>query len=201
MLKAKTLATNKTTKTPKKSASVLTPPMIKKCRQDNIRSTYNQYFSSGFYKKRYPRINQCTAKFIEQYILQKRQSTSQTRHILDYGCGNGRYLLNLLKHHRALQFIAYDISPAPLEILQHDLQAIDAEPNVTIISHFDALYQHMQRHHTTTPIDAALLLFGVLSHIASPIQRQDVLRFLRLHLGQQGHLILSVPNKRRRFTL
>lgn len=201
MLKAKPIAVEKKKK---KSAKILAHFSTRKFRQDNLSSTYNNYYSSGFYKKRYPRINQCTAKFIEQHI-DKSNAAKSTEHatstdqILDYGCGNGRYLTNLLARYPQHHFTAYDISPVPLKLLKETLEHLGETSRVNIISDFDALYQHIIQQDSPAPINTALLLFGVLSHIASPIQRQEILTFLRQHLNSDGHLILSVPNKRRRF--
>ena len=177
-----------------KSAKILAHFSTKKTEQDNITTNYNQYFTSGVYKQRYPKTNSCTVEFIDRYI----NRTDHT-HILDYGCGSGRYLMPLLQQYPIHHFTAYDISPAPLEILKNNLQTTKQLERVDIVSDFDALYHHIHRTTHDKPIGVTLLLFGVLSHIASPIQRQGILSLIRRSLDDQGYLIISVPNKKRRF--
>ncbi len=154
---------------------------------------YNRYFSSGVYTFRYPAVNQHTLAFIDRYMAKRRGDS----HILDYGCGDGRYLTALLHHFPKARFTAFDIASAPLKRLEKKLLQLQAIKRVTIIDDNDTLLQSLNMG---DKVDIALILFGVFSHIESAKQRQTLLLSLRDSIAAtSGKLILSVPNKARRF--
>lgn len=174
----------------------------------SLEKNYNRYFSTGYYRARYPRVNQHTLSLITQAMaeltLQKRQSNQQeklqaTTNILDYGCGEGRYLFHCLSAYPDAHISAYDISSEPLKKLATVLKASRQDSRVSLIHGQQALNKHI---HTTKngAYSLALLLFGVLSHVPTADERRSLLLFLRQHINQQdGRLVLSVPNKTRRF--
>lgn len=158
-----------------------------------LSSSYNRYFSSGVYTLRYPNVNQHTLTFIDRYMKKRRSKT----HVLDYGCGDGRYLTAILQQHPKAHFTAFDIASAPLKELEKKLLRTQAIQRVSIVDDFAVLLQHLKAGHT---IDIALVLFGVFSHIQSAKQRQELLQYIRESIIPTcGKLILSVPNKARRF--
>jgi SAM-dependent methyltransferase len=154
---------------------------------------YNRYFTSGTYTLRYPRVNTHTLQFVNYYLADKPANT----HVLDYGCGDGRYLTFLLSSHSHIHFTAFDIAIAPLNTLREKLEHMNALERVAIVHDFDVLLGDLASGKT---VDIALLLFGVLSHIDSAKQRHELLCYLRESIATtDGKLILSVPNKARRF--
>ncbi len=178
---------------------VLTPRTTKKSQANSTKTSvslhqgYNRYFASGLYKSRYPKVNRHTLSFINDY-LKKRRTNS---HILDYGCGNGRYLTTLLSLHTKARFTAYDNAQAPLKILHKKLTRLKATQRVKLVSNKSELLNDLE---VSSGADIALLLFGVLSHIESRQERHELLCSLRDSISSScGKLILSVPNRQRRF--
>jgi SAM-dependent methyltransferase len=154
---------------------------------------YNRYFTSGTYTLRYPRVNTRTLQFVNHYLSEKPANA----HVLDYGCGDGRYLTILLTAHSHIHFTAFDIALAPLNTLREKLVHLNALQRVSIVHDFTVLLDDLKSGKT---VDLALLLFGVLSHIESATQRHELLCYLRDSItATGGKLILSVPNKARRF--
>ncbi|RXJ71218.1 hypothetical protein CS022_21385 [Veronia nyctiphanis] len=156
---------------------------------DPIAVSYNAYFNQGAYQRRYPSANPRVMKEIETLIGEGDASVT----VLDYGCGNGRYLASIL-HNTEATVLGFDISLIALE------QAIEkigsAGDRATLFSRLADLEAHLSRH--ARP-EVGLLLFGVLSHISSRRQRVAVLKWFRRHLKWGGHLVISVPNRHRRF--
>lgn len=155
--------------------------------------SYHHYYSTGAYKLRYPHVNLHTLSFINHYISHKKP----TLHLLDYGCGNGRYLLQLLNHSN-IQFLAYDISATPLKMLYEKLIHLKESHRVQLFNDIEKLEErHKKNRHF---FDIVLLLFGVLSHIKTRTDRHQLLCYLRKKIAPtHGKLILSVPNQQRRF--
>ncbi|MGC9419214.1 MAG: class I SAM-dependent methyltransferase, partial [Rhodovulum sp.] len=155
---------------------------------DPVAASYQQYFDSGCYDLRYPGPNQATwARVLADLPA--------GGHVIDYGCGSGRYLLRL--HGRAGRAAGYDISPGALDLLRaragaagwHDLAILGPDPG--------DLDRHLAEF---GPADLVLCLFGVLGHIETAAARQQALARMRGALKPgTGRLLLSVPNRRRRF--
>lgn len=150
--------------------------------------SYKLYFRSGHYDLRYPNPNITTWQRILDLL-------PQNGHVIDYGCGNGRYLLRL--QGRAGVAAGFDISTAALEMLAEravemgwkDLRVLGPDP--------DALLAHVR---TRGSADLVLCLFGVLAHIEARPDRIAALRQMRHLLKKDtGRLLISVPNKARRF--
>jgi len=155
---------------------------------DPVASSYQLYFDSGCYDLRYPGPNRATWARILAHL-------PAGGHVIDYGCGSGRYLLRL--QGRAGRAAVYDISSAALDLLRaragaagwHDLAILGPDPG--------DLDRHMAEH---GPADLVLCLFGVLGHIETAAARQEALGRMRRALKPgTGRLLLSVPNRRRRF--
>lgn len=158
-----------------------------------LSSNYNRYFSSGVYTFRYPAVNSHTLAFIHRYMAKRRRDS----HVLDYGCGDGRYLTTLLRSYPKAHFTAFDIASAPLKNLEKKLLQLQETQRVNIIDDFTLLAKTREMGGT---IDIALVLFGVFSHIECPKQRHTLLCYLRDSIAPTcGKVILSVPNKARRF--
>ena len=170
--------------------------------RNNIEKNYNCYYSTGAYKSRYPSVNQQTLSTIHQalpYCISEKLDDNSPLYILDYGCGEGRYICNLLPSHPNTHFTAYDISSEPLRALANNVKNYGEESRVDIIygkSHLED-YSRIRK---AAPYSIALLLFGVLSHIPSALQRLQTLSYLRDAIHPiHGRVIISVPNKARRF--
>lgn len=153
-----------------------------------LKAAYQAYFLSGHYDRRYPRPNLTTWRRILAALPEK-------AHVLDFGCGNGRYLLPLRPH--VARAAGYDISPAAIALLREratalgwrDLAILGPDPN--------DLPAYVAR---SGSVDVVLCLFGVLAHIADPVERHGALGQMKAALAPgDGRLILSVPNRARRF--
>lgn len=151
--------------------------------QEAMRTLYDHYFSSKAYQQRYPEPNRATLDFLFAH------GAARARHILDFGCGNGRYALALLQRTQA-HLTGYDISEAALDSFRDQLIHTKWKARTTLLSGpLAALNQSY---------DMILMLFGVLSHIGDQASRQAVLQHLRTIIQPNGRLILSVPSLWRR---
>lgn len=151
-------------------------------------ASYQVYFTSGYYDRRYPSPNRSMWTRITTLL---RPGGA----VLDFGCGSGRYLLGL--QGLAGRAIGFDVSKAALATLRqkakahdwHDLQILGPEASA-LDGAIDA----------EGPVDLVLCLFGVLGHITDPGARADALRRMRRALKPElGRMLISVPNKARRF--
>ncbi|MGZ2260169.1 class I SAM-dependent methyltransferase [Roseobacter sp. A03A-229] len=150
--------------------------------------SYRLYFRSGHYDRRYPNPNLSTWQRILELL-------PQGGHVIDYGCGNGRYLLRLRE--RAGVAAGFDINAAALEMLAERAVEMGWTDLKVLGPDADALAAHVR---SRGPADLMLCLFGVLAHIEAREDRLAVLRQMRRLLRKDtGRLLISVPNRRRRF--
>ncbi len=156
--------------------------------QSNLQS-YEYYFSSGHYDRRYPVPNANVLRLI-------RRNLPENGHIIDFGCGSGRYLLAL--RDQATVAAGFDICQAALARLRQGIERIGGAHNIHVLGPDpEDVERHVDRH---GPADIILCLFGVLSHIEGQAERYKALcRFAGLLKPGSGRLIISVPNRRRRF--
>jgi len=160
----------------------------------NMRRSYDRYYATGLYGSRYPVPNPHLLKVI------LRELGPNGGRILDFGCGNGRYALALARH-RQIEVLAYDISPvATQELHRH---AEEMAPAGLLPGKLEILcgnFEDLERRLEGDPgFDLVALLFGVLGHIPKRERRVSVLRSLRLRLRPGGRLMVTVPNRVRRF--
>lgn len=150
----------------------------------SMREAYTQYFTSGYYAARYPSVS----AFILRRVLKALQGC---RRVLDFGCGNGRYLLPLLEQSDA-EYVGYDICPAAIEQTRARLADHPARDRVTLVC---------GDIREVPPCDGAISMFGVLSHIPTRAARLDSLRSMRRIMGDASRrrLVVTVPNMYRRF--
>lgn len=100
-----------------------------------------------------------------------------------------------LLHVAGTSGVAHDICPVARKRLAERLGEFVAEGRLTVRGgEADALAADRPR-----AFDLGLLAFGVLAHVAGRAERLRLLRAMRLMLREDGVLILSVPNARRRF--
>jgi tRNA (uracil-5-)-methyltransferase TRM9 len=164
--------------------------------QSNMARVYDKYFSTGFYHLRYPEANKYTFHSI---INELQKLKPEPNHILDFGCGSGRYLLPILKFNSTQdKFTAYDISETPLKLLAERLDIEGGHDQVSILhGDLEQLTRHIEQNGKA---DLIMLLFGVLSHVGDRATRLKLLRRLVTFLvDDSSRIILSVPNKLRRF--
>ncbi len=150
-------------------------------------SAYELYFSTGAYSLRYPTPNSRTLSLILRHAR-------HSRSILDFGCGNGRYIPALLAS-TAATVTAYDTSLAALQELRS---------RVLESQHRDRLHiVHGVRPELDAyaPFDLIVCMFGTLLHIAPRSVRIATLKFFAEALSdsKDAKLIVSVPNAYRRF--
>lgn len=161
-------------------------------RPHSLAANYDAYVSSGTYKNRYPDYN----VHVMKVVLQTLSLVGESKPIVDFGCGTGRYLIPLLEHCTG-QVVGFDISQVSLSTLARELIDRGVDQRVTLVQQdTELLKQQFQQRKA----GLAMILFGVLSHI---IERDDRLRTLRLLREiidpETGRLVISVPNVNRRF--
>jgi SAM-dependent methyltransferase len=163
--------------------------------QSRMARVYDKYFSTGFYHLRYPDANRNT---LQSILAELQKLQPGPKHILDFGCGSGRYLLPILQNTQ-YYFTAYDICGTPLKLLTDRLDMEGGHERVSILhGDLEELTTHIGDKGKT---DLILLMFGVLSHVGDRETRLKLLRRLRTFLADaSSRIILSVPNQLRRFT-
>lgn len=149
------------------------------------RVLYDRYFRSRDYRRRYPRPNTGTLQCVLALAAQGAD------HVLDVGCGNGRYTVALLQRTGA-RITANDISEQALLELAQSLAPGGAVPPRLRLVHGPVAALPAE------PGDLILLLFGVLSHVATHRERVQLLRQLRARAHERSHLVLTVPSLWRR---
>jgi SAM-dependent methyltransferase len=149
-------------------------------------SAYEKYFSAGGYSLRYPRPNSRALSLILHHA-------SHSKSILDFGCGNGRYVIPLLASTPAA-ITAFDISRAALRELSIRV------PDVKLQSRLQIIHDSRSQLESLGSFDLIICMFGTLSHISPRSERISTLAFFAKTLSaSKGKLIISVPNAYRRF--
>ena len=149
--------------------------------------SYRNYFKAGLYRKRYPLANSNTFAFIASYL-------SNNKIALDIGCGDGRYSVPMSKLVHRINCL--DISEEAVTYLRNRIQSerltntdvVICDPPVTLYQNFEP-----------KTIDVVTLIFGVLSHVVNDCDRKSLLAEIHSVLSYDGIVVLSVPNKHRRF--
>lgn len=155
---------------------------------DMIVRSYQKYYGSGQYDRRYPAPNPTIWRRLQALV------DPQTS-VLDFGCGSGRYLLPLQA--RVARAAGYDVSDAAIELLRAQAAARGWNDLSVLGPGLETLDDYVVRH---GPVDLVLCLFGVLAHITDPKARAEALARMRAVLKPgRGRLLLSVPNIARRF--
>lgn len=149
--------------------------------------SYKAYFKSGFYHKRYPRPNSATLAFINAHL-------SNTKTVLDIGCGDGRYSVPMSK--AVSHITCLDISDEAVADLRARIQSEALENADVLICDPPVTLQEFFAPKT---INVITMIFGVLSHIVNDVERHSILKEVNAVLSNGGVFILSVPNKHRRF--
>ena len=150
-----------------------------------MRDLYDYYYTSHEYSRRHPKPNNSTLKFLFE------NGAGAAGNILDYGCGNGRYALPLLQSTQA-QLTGYDISQSAINEFASFIEESPLTKRTRLIcSNSAELRQH-------GPYDLIMMLFGVLSHIGSRLERLKTLRLMRSLITENGRLVLTVPSLFRR---
>jgi len=153
--------------------------------RERMRLLYDAYFESLYYEKRYPSPNPGTMDFLV------RHGAAQARQLADVGCGSGRYAVPLLEL-GTQQVFACDISRAALDGLAGRIQSAGLAGRVRLVLGSAESLPH------PLELDCIVMLFGVLSHIATRQARVEVLRQLRRRAATDARLLLSVPSRWRR---
>ncbi len=133
--------------------------------------------------KKYPYPNPHVLNVILE-ILSKRSF------VLDAGCGNGRYLIPLAME--GYKIIGIDISGRMVSNLYSRIKSNNVSADVVLGDIRDLPIKN-------ECVDVVICLFGVLSHIQGSSNRDKALSEFYRVLKPQGTLIVSVPNKYRRF--
>ncbi|MER2496634.1 methyltransferase domain-containing protein [Vibrio neptunius] len=155
-----------------------------------IAQSYDDYYRIGLYQARYPKAN----IRVLNTLFQHAQFLGQDSLALDYGCGNGRYSYPILKQTN-LHLYGFDISDIAVQQAKQVTQLFSERADWFSDQHH--LEQHLKDRNGA--VQLGMLLFGVMSHIREQKERVKLLKWFHKQLDRDGSLILSVPNRRRRF--
>ena len=159
----------------------------------DMRRSYDRYYDSGLYATRYPVPNPYTLKLVRD------QLGPEGGRVLDFGCGSGRYALELAQQ-PGVSVFAYDISPAAIQQLSVGYNALAQRVRAVQLDMLCGSADDLERRlDGEDGFDLIVLLFGVLGHIEGHQRRVETLRSLRRRLRTGGRLIATVPNRARRF--
>lgn len=151
--------------------------------------SYDSYFATGLYKRRYPGPNRRVLARAERLI-------PRGGRFLDYGVGDGRYCVPLVRR-RAATAIAFDISAGALAALEANSGPLVEEGRIRPVgTHLRDLEVEIAR---SGPVDLVLAAFGVLGHVRGRRQRVALLQSFRTMLKPGGRVLVGLPNARRRF--
>ena len=154
-------------------------------------STYDLYYKTGFYASRYPQANQRVLRLLRRVL-----DAAGPGAVIDLGCGNGRYFVPVLQGNDREAF-GFDICARCLIDLRGrlDRSGLGARGHLVEGDATDVAEAVRDR-----PVVLAMIMFGVLSHIAGHGNRIDTLRRLAEAVEpERGRVVLSVPNRLRRF--
>ena len=165
--------------------------------KEAVSDPYHAYYTSGLYQDRYPTANPLVLRTILDTY--EPNDLPYKANILDYGCGDGRYMLPLF-HTTKANLIGYDVCQSAVSALQTKLRNGPSTYNrISLFANEELLHDDLNGR---DGMDMILMLFGVLSHVQTKEQRHGLLKKLRCQLrAHTGVLILSVPNRLRRFPL
>lgn len=169
-------------------------PEYRSAPADDLRSSYDRYYATGLYMRRYPRPNPHVLRLILDEL------GPAGGRVLDFGCGCGRYAVPLA-HRPGVSVFAYDISPVAIRELDRRCrdEAQQGGPPLPLERLCGTPEELALRLDGGPGFDLVMLLFGVLGHIAGRARRIRLLRSLSARLRPGGCLIAGVPNRVRRF--
>lgn len=151
-------------------------------------ASYEYYFASGYYDARYPQPNGHVLDVVAGCLPRS------PGHVIDFGCGTGRYAFWAAERSRRVG--AFDVSDAAIQELSQRRDEAEAH-NIGILGpDLDDLERHVG---TYGRADVVLAIFGVIAHIEGRNARCATLRRLCELTKKDGWLIVSVPNRARRF--
>jgi SAM-dependent methyltransferase len=120
--------------------------------------------------------------FIQEVLRQNNAAS-----VLDFGCGNGRFLDFLRVHFKRFQYLGIDNSSTLLEIAQSKFT------DATFMT-FDVVEKYLQGGKILLPTSEKfdlIVLFGVSHHLPSRALRKQLLSDLRSLLTPNGLLVVS----------
>jgi tRNA (uracil-5-)-methyltransferase TRM9 len=144
---------------------------------------YDQYYSTNFYDRRYPRPNQRTLALLRRHL-------QPGGTVLDIGAGNGRYALTLAA--MGFHVVAVEPSEGGRQVMARRAQEHGAADGISIHAELGEVAPEV-----IAGASAALLLFGVLGCMTYG-ERCSLLASLSRSMGPGARMLGSVPNRRRR---
>ena len=158
----------------------------------DMAQAYDRYFATGAYAARYEGVN---AFVWDRVVHHLRAVDADAPRVLDFGCGDGRYALPLLRETSA-RVTAYDISHEALR--QLSMRAVAARCDLARLDVLHGAVDDPLAGVEPASFDVACLLFGVLGHVRGRANRIALLDRVRSRLVPGGALICSVPSRLRR---
>ena len=124
-------------------------------------------------------------------LLSRILKRGRFEHIVDFGSGNGRYLLPLVTNND-LTATAVEPSVAARTQLIERAEEAGVGDRINVV-------ETLRECSSSSETILAMALFGVLSHIVDTDERSQALSELRKLTEPEGQLVVSVPNRWRRF--
>ncbi len=115
----------------------------------DMAESYDAYFASGLYQRRYPRPNRRTLRVLEKLL-------PEGGGLIDYGAGEGRYCLTLARS-RAAKVVAVDISAVARAHLRERVAAEGLSDRIAVTDAEGAAYEALIPRRAS--FDVALLGF------------------------------------------
>jgi tRNA (uracil-5-)-methyltransferase TRM9 len=153
----------------------------------DLANSYDAYYDSGLYNRRYPRPNANTVRQLSKVVR-------SGDFVLDFGCGDGRYVGSAVS--LGAKVVGYDISASALRELSARYSGEVARGALRPVG---GSLTDLTEVVGNGRLDAALMLFGVLGHIRRDAARLETLQGVRALMRPGARLLATVPNALRRF--
>ena len=148
---------------------------------DNYAEKYDDLLNQGMVLKGsdHTYFEEYKIKYLRPYLINSKK-------ILDYGCGIGKFDKTISKHFPKIEIHGYDISPASIEAVPSELKTQNNNRFVYLKENLDNDYDNV-------------LLITMLHHV-EPKERNDVIDDAWKRLKTNGNLIIIEHNMKNPLT-